>query len=145
MFGWVDVPDPFNLADLCRRLLLDLTSGESKEALAIAMMEGQDPTQWCSKVLHEDHFTIVFDGLQSKHDWDLINATLLSQPFSGYVIVITREESIARHCTEHDDYVFNITGLADDEALGLFTKVRVCYLSFYLSLTAHIDLFSCGL
>jgi hypothetical protein len=143
-FGWVDVPHPFDMEDMCRRLLLDFYSDEAKEAVAIAMMEGQDPTQWCSKILHENKFVLVLDGLQSKHDWDLIKAALLSEPITpgGTTVVITREESIATHCTVGSRDIHNIKGLDAELALDLFTEVMcvLSTLSFYpLTLTAHTD------
>jgi hypothetical protein len=126
-FGWVDVPHPFNLAELCRRLLLDIHSGAAKEGVAIAIMEGQGLIQWCSKIVREGKCVLVFDGLESKHDWDLIKATLLPQPIIGEIAVITREESIAKHCAFSKDHVYNIKSLEADAALDLFKKVCLSF------------------
>ncbi|KAM0920195.1 hypothetical protein ACQ4PT_007654 [Festuca glaucescens] len=128
MYGWADVPHPFNLRDICRQLLLDFYSDdvEAKEAAAIGIIQGQDPIQWYSKLLHENKFLLVLDGLRSKHDWDLIKAALLSQPITGCTVVITREESIAAHCgREEDNIIVNIKGLRDDLALEVFAKVAL--------------------
>uniref|UniRef100_A0ACD6A987 Uncharacterized protein n=1 Tax=Avena sativa TaxID=4498 RepID=A0ACD6A987_AVESA len=126
MFGWVDVPHPFNLRDFCRRLLLDFFSNdvEAKEAAAISMVEGHDPTQWCSKIMRTNKFYLVVDGLQSKQDWDLIKAALLSGPIIGHTVVVTREESIAKHCLRgsNEDHIRNLQGLGDGDAVHLFTK-----------------------
>ncbi|KAF6986985.1 hypothetical protein CFC21_004664 [Triticum aestivum] len=123
MYGWVEVPQPFNLTGLCQRLLLDLLSDnvDAKEAVAVGMFGGQDPIQECIKILLEHKCLLVFDGLQSTDDWDLINKTLLSQPISGGTIIITRQERVARHCSEHK--VYDTYGLEPDVALDLFTKI----------------------
>ncbi|EMS58012.1 Disease resistance protein RPM1 [Triticum urartu] len=123
-YGWVDVPHPFNLTDLSRRLLMDLYSDDvdAKETSLIGMMEGQDPVRECCKILRAKRCFIVIDGLRSTHDWDLIKATLLSHP-SGKTIVITREESIATHCTSiQETETLNIKCLEVDMALDLFEK-----------------------
>lgn len=126
MYGWVDVPHPFNLTDLCRLLLLDLFSddAEATETAAVGMLEGQDPIPWCCKILLENHFLIVLDGLESTHDWDLIEATLLSQHVRGTAIVITREESIAKHCSLSKDDILNLKGLEPSASLDLFLQKR---------------------
>ncbi|PNT62386.1 hypothetical protein BRADI_4g02520v3 [Brachypodium distachyon] len=125
MCGWVDVPHPFNPTDLCRQLLLDFYSGdhEAKETAAIGMIEGQDPIQGCCKILRENRCFLVIDGVQSKDVWDLIKATLLSPPILGLTtIVITREESIAKHCTALEEHIWNVKPLQAHVALELFTK-----------------------
>ncbi|XP_044444918.1 uncharacterized protein [Triticum aestivum] len=130
-YGWVDVAHPFSLMDMCRRLLLDFYSDDldAKETAAIGMVEGQDPIQTCCKILREKKCLLVIDDLRSTHEWDLIKASLLSQAKIGYrIIVITREESIARHCTVtiHNKYgILNLKGLEPDMALHLFKKITL--------------------
>uniref|UniRef100_A0A453TDF8 Uncharacterized protein n=1 Tax=Aegilops tauschii subsp. strangulata TaxID=200361 RepID=A0A453TDF8_AEGTS len=128
MCGWVDVPHPFNLRDLCRSLLLDFYSDDvyAKETALIGMMEGQDPIQGCRKVLSENKCLLVIDGLQSTHDWDLIKSTLLFGPVSGSsTIVITREESIATYCADRKQDIINVKGLETGKALYLFRKITI--------------------
>ncbi|KAF7021093.1 hypothetical protein CFC21_034095 [Triticum aestivum] len=127
MHSWVDVPHPFDLTDLCRRLLLNFYPDnlEAKETALISMMEGKDPIQGCCKILRQNNCLVVIDGLQSKHDWDLIKKALFSQPVRGRTVVITREESIATYCTNKKDEILNVKGLKDDLALNLFKKINL--------------------
>jgi hypothetical protein len=74
----------------------------------------------------------------------LIKAALLSEPITpgGTTVVITREESIATHCTVGSRDIHNIKGLDAELALDLFTEVMcvLSTLSFYpLTLTTHTD------
>ncbi|VAI53540.1 unnamed protein product [Triticum turgidum subsp. durum] len=127
MHSWVDVPHPFNLTDLCRRLLLDFSRDnlEAQETALISMMEGKDPIPGCCKILRQNDCLLVIDGLRSKHDWDLLKAALFSQPVIGRTIVITREESVATYCTNNKkDDILNVKGLKDDVALNLFKKIN---------------------
>jgi hypothetical protein len=129
MYSWVDMPNPFNLRDFCRRLLLDFHSEDprAQEAAAICMMEGQDPVHMCCKVLHDHKSLVVIDGLGSTHDWDMIKDALLFKPNKGCIIVITNEEIVAAHCVDQQHQPINIKGLEMDMGLPLFKKV--CLLS----------------
>lgn len=136
LYGWVDVPHPFSLAELCRRMLLDFhwDNPQRKEAAAVAMIQGQDPVQGCLDLMrrHQDIGILVLDGLRSKDDWDSIKAAFWSDlPWRRRCkfVVITNQQSVARHCADNNDaHVVNVKGLDTDAALRLFNeKVCACY------------------
>ncbi|CAL4990429.1 unnamed protein product [Urochloa decumbens] len=112
-YGWVDVPHPFNLVSFSRSILLCMYP----EPLQI-----EDPIQECQKLLQQDQYILVVNGLQSKEVWDLINAKLICKASRSCVVVITMEESIATHCAVTDNAVCHIKGLDVDAALDLFRK-----------------------
>jgi hypothetical protein len=124
MFSWVHVPNPFNLMEFSRRLLLDFQSDDLrlKETAAIGIMQGQDPIQECRKILSKHKYLIVIHGLRSSQDWDSIQAAFFSNRMSGNFVVTTDKKTVAKHCASGQDV--NIRGLEVDEALNLFTKVR---------------------
>lgn len=126
MFSWVNVPHPFNLTDFSRRLLLDFHSDDmqAKEAAAVGIVEGHDPIQGCCRIMSEQKCVIVIDGLRSKDDWDMIKATFLPYTTKTRMVVVTNEETVAKHCVDEKDRVVNVKGLEDDSALNLFKKVR---------------------
>jgi len=126
-FGWVDVPDPFDLTDFSWRLLLDFHSDDpqAKENAAVSMMEGEDPILECCKFLQKEECFVVIDGLRSTQDWDLIKATFLSEPAKGTIIVITNEAKVAAHCVENNENrVLNVRRLEADDAV----LEKVCFL-----------------
>ncbi|KAM0859723.1 hypothetical protein ACQ4PT_047006 [Festuca glaucescens] len=126
--GWVDLPYPFHLTEVCRRLLLDFYSGNfaAQESAVLAMMEGHDPIQWCCNILRQNCCLLVFDGLRSTHDWDMIKAALLYEAHAkGRTIVTTREEIIAEHCSV--GVMLNVRCLESDVALDLFNKIASQY------------------
>lgn len=135
-YSWVDVPHPFNLTEFSRRLLLDFHSDDiqAKEEASISIIEGQDPIQGCRNIMSQYSYLVVFDGLRSKDEWDLIKATFLSE-LSGHsalstIVVITNEATVARYCVDNkDECVVNVKGLEAGESLGLFEKV--CLLSTF--------------
>jgi hypothetical protein len=139
MYSWADVPDPFNLVEFSRRLLLDFHSDDlqTKENAILGITEGQDPIQGCRKFMSEYECLVVIDGLRSQDDWDLIKAALLSVTTKGYVVVVTNEASVARHCTDHEEHVVNVRSLESDEALRLWQQ-EVCLLSTFGMLFIYI-------
>ncbi|VAH54979.1 unnamed protein product [Triticum turgidum subsp. durum] len=128
-FAWVDVPDPFDLVEFSRLLLLDLhrCDLQAMEAAAIGIMQGQDPIQGCREILHQDGYLIIIDGLRSTYDWDLIETTFLYRPTTNVrIVVITAEESIAKHSVKQQaDQMINVKCVADGEACDIFNKVRL--------------------
>jgi hypothetical protein len=145
MYSWVDVTHPFNLTDLSCHLLLDFYSDDTqaKEKAAIGIMEGQDPVQECRRIMCEYRSLVVIDGLRSKEEWDLIKAAFLPESTNACIIVITNEESIARHCVDKEDQMVNVQGLEAGAALTLFKKV--CALNRFIIILHSIKVYCVGL
>ena len=120
--GWhhgsyvVNVPHPFDITDFCESLYLEIFSTPPKE--------GEDIFRMCWKHLEQKPCLVFIDGMRSKEDWDLIEAKLILRTSKSCIIVITREESVARHCATSDDAVCRVKGLEADAARSLFEKVR---------------------
>jgi hypothetical protein len=112
MYRWVDVSHPFNLRDFSRSLISDHHSDK-------------DPITEGHNLLSQYQCLVVIDDLQSKEEWDLIQAALVSRPSSSIIIVITTQASLATYCTKNEDQVFNVKGLEADAAMHLFRK-EVC-------------------
>lgn len=103
------MPQPFNLTDLCQRLLLDfyLDDLDAKENAAIGMMEGQDPIQGCRQILRENRCLLVIDGLQSKDDWDLINTALLSGSLLEVILLSLHVKKASPHIVQINIRIFS--------------------------------------
>nr|CAB3493793.1 unnamed protein product [Digitaria exilis] len=126
-YSWVDVPNPFNLVEFARRLLLDFYSDDYqiKQMAAIRMVEGLDPIHWCRKLLGAGNCLIVIDDLRSTEDWDMIKAVFLPHLRNGNstMVVITSQATVARHCVVNDESkMVNIKGPDADTAFLLFKK-----------------------
>jgi len=147
MYSWADVPHPFNLTDLSWRLLWDFYSDDldAKSTAAIGIMEGQDPIQECRRYLREHRCLVVIDGLRSKDDWELIKAAFLPDSTKACIVVITNEESVARHCVDNKEIqLVNVKGLKADTSLELFQEVCMCPLDHWLALFAtELEVWNC--
>lgn len=127
-YSWVTVPRPFNFMEFCQCLFLDFYSYDlqAKETTAIGIMKGQDPIEGCRKLLCQEKYLVVIDGLRSTDEWDLIKDALFPQYADGcFVVVITHEGRVARHCAPNEHNRVNVRSLRADEALNLLEKV--CY------------------
>jgi DNA replication protein DnaC len=111
--AWASAPHPFDIVDLCRSFDNIPTSAN-----------GGDIVGQCWNHLEQKQWLVVIDDLRSKEDWDLIKANLISRASKSCIIVITREESVARHCATLDNAVCIVKGLEADVALRLFEEVR---------------------
>lgn len=117
--AFVSASHPFDILNFCQNLVRDLNPPQ-----------GQDIYLMIWKHLEEKQCLVVIDDLRSKDDWDLIEGKLILRGSRSCIIVITREESVARHCTTSDNAVCRVEGLEADAARKLFEKV--CYqLIFY--------------
>jgi hypothetical protein len=115
VYGWVNVPHPFNLMDLCLRLFLDFHSDDlkAKQTASFSIMEGrQDPIEGCIKILRQKKCFVVIDGVRSNDDWDLIRDALLFQRTKGCILVITDKKSVAVCCVHKENRVITIDGRA---------------------------------
>lgn len=119
MFGWVDVPSPFNLRDLSRNLLLGLHSGSLQRA---SMLRIKDPVQECRGLLQHNRCLIVINGLQSTEEWDSIKADLVGQSHESLIVVTAHDENVAGYC--FSETLWDVNSLEFEEALDLF-KITV--------------------
>ena len=128
-YGWVDVSHPFNLRDFSRSLLLDFHSESLRANATInhGTIRFRNPIGQCRDFLDQHHCLIVIDDLQSKKEWDLIKAALLSRFSKSVIIAVTSEASIGTCCADKEDRVFNVKGLQAETAFSLFNHV-VCSL-----------------
>ncbi|RCV32548.1 hypothetical protein SETIT_7G011700v2 [Setaria italica] len=137
-YSWVRVPHPFNLTEFSRRLLVDFYSDDlqAMETVAVGIMQGQDLIEECRKLLRQENYFVVVEGLGSTDAWDSIKEAFFPQPVDGcIVVIITNEASVARHCQVKEQRRVNVKGLQADEAHNLFIKVHLHTLKpciFYL-------------
>lgn len=124
-YVWVNVSHPFSITDFSRCVLMHMLSESFKV---------EEPIEECKNLLQKYHCLVVVDGLRSKEDWDMIKG--ISVHSRSCIVVITREESVANHCTP-SDLVCNIEGLKHDAGLHLFQTV--CLLPWSLLCCSFVD------
>ena len=110
-----------HVVDMCTSIYGFTTDGSI--ILQPTPAEGEDILRsYCG--LLEEQWLLVIDDLGSMENWDVIKANLISRATKSCIIVITRDESVARHCATSDDAVCILKGLEADKAHCLFEEVR---------------------
>ncbi|KAL6890128.1 hypothetical protein ACP4OV_008891 [Aristida adscensionis] len=117
-YAWVNVYHPFNLINFCQQLLSSLHVEIASETYPKALQVG-DQIQECWKLLHGHRCLVVSDGLQSKEDWDTINAKLIFQHSRSCTVVITTKANVTTHCAVTEDAVYNVKALDNYASLHL--------------------------
>ncbi|CAN6371448.1 unnamed protein product [Urochloa humidicola] len=119
---WMDASHPNSFTDFCGSHFSSLHSHHF-EADEDDISSGDEMVIGDPVECHE--YLVVIDNLHSTEQWDLIRHALVSRPSESAIIVITNDESIAIHCADKKELVFNVKGLEARAAIDLFkTKVR---------------------
>jgi predicted AAA+ superfamily ATPase len=117
-YAWVNAPRPFKILDFCQSLY----NGFCSTSMITADLDhGFD--KYCWNFMDEHRCLVVIDELHSKQDWDLIKANVISRTSKSCIVVISRDQNVARHCATTEDAVCSLSGLEADVALRLFEKV----------------------
>uniref|UniRef100_K3ZNR1 NB-ARC domain-containing protein n=1 Tax=Setaria italica TaxID=4555 RepID=K3ZNR1_SETIT len=129
--AFVTIMRPFNPADLLRSLVgrLQEESSKKEELLnnrpskteSLAMMGVEALTKELKRLLEKKSCLIVLDDLSSIEEWDHIIQGFSWMEKTTRIIVTTREESIAKHCSGKYGIVHNLEVLKEEDALNLFS------------------------
>ncbi|RCV32078.1 hypothetical protein SETIT_6G229100v2 [Setaria italica] len=88
---------------------------------AIESMRIEELKKELSRLLEGKRCLIVLDDLSSTVEWDLIIQSFPTLEGMSQIIVTTREENIAKHCSNRQENIM-LKVLEDNDALDLFTK-----------------------
>ncbi|KAF7040705.1 hypothetical protein CFC21_050591 [Triticum aestivum] len=102
----VTVMRPFNLAMLLESLIMQFR--DNNEADLRTCLEGK-------------RYLLVVDDLWSIVEWDAIKP-YLPETGASCIIVTTREENIAKHCSKDETNIYKLKHLGPADACTLFTK-----------------------
>ena len=135
MFVFVTIMRPFHLAELLKTLVDRLDQGSStKQQLfdnnragtkkSLATMSVEKLIEELKRFLNMKSCLIVLDDVSSILEWDQISPCLVSCHLkeTSRIIVTTRKNDIAEHCSGNHDNVYNLKVLDPDDALHLFRK-----------------------
>lgn len=149
--AYVTVMHPFNLEELLKRLVMQLHAESSKRMGAthlgvgstrgslFAMMGVEELITELARLLYGKRFLIILDDLSSTVAWDSIMQSFPRVIENACrIIVTTREENIARHCSSRQENVYKLKGLQYKDALELFIrKVLVQLFITIVCITFH--------
>nr|UBY07281.1 NBS-LRR disease resistance protein [Dasypyrum villosum] len=104
----VTVMRPFNSATLLESLNMQFRNNNETNTDLWRCLEGR-------------RYFLVLDDLWSIGEWDAIKQHL-PETAASCIIITTREENIAKHCSKDDINIYKLNHLGPDDACTLFTK-----------------------
>ncbi|XP_037416149.1 disease resistance protein Pik-2-like [Triticum dicoccoides] len=102
----VTVMRPFNSATLIESLTMQFR--DNNEMDLRRCLEGR-------------RYFLVLDDLWSRVEWDAIRQ-YLPETAASCIIITTREENVAKHCSMEERNIYKLNHLGPDDACTLFTK-----------------------
>ncbi|KAI4983347.1 hypothetical protein ZWY2020_023839 [Hordeum vulgare] len=115
--AYVTVLQPFELEKFLSSLAFEL------DVRNVGSTEVADYPGVLGGCLQEKNCLIILDDLSSTTQWDIILPSLLAMNRRRLVIlIITRQEDIAKHCCEKTKCIRLLNGLEEKDACDLFTK-----------------------
>ncbi|RCV32086.1 hypothetical protein SETIT_6G229700v2 [Setaria italica] len=128
----VTVMRPFILKEFLENLIMQLNAQSSGKKGAIdvghgtrntvAMMRVEALIKELARLLEGKKCLIVLDDLSSIAEWDNILGSFPKLDSSFRILVTTREESIAKYCSEKLENIYKLKVLEYKDAQDLFTR-----------------------
>ena len=129
----ITVMRPFILKEFLRSLIVQLSvqsSSEKKGAMdfghgtrnTVAMMGVEALINELARLLKGKKCLIVLDDVSSRAEWDHIIQSFPKLDRSCCILVTTREESIAKHCSKKEENIYKLKVLKYKDAQDLFAR-----------------------
>jgi hypothetical protein len=127
----VTVMRPFSLVELLPSLVMQLEREHSEKNSIVGLMASKknallmtftELTKELTSLFEREKCLIVLDDVSSTAEWDMIIPVFHDMGNTSRIIVTTREEGIAKHCSGQQENIYKLKGLEDKDALDLFAK-----------------------
>ena len=130
----ITVMRPFILKEFLKGLIVQLSvqsSSEKKKGAmdfghstrnTVAMMGDEALIKELARLLEGNKCLIVLDDVSSRAEWDHIIQSFPKLDRSCCILVTTREESIAKHCSQKQENIYKLNVLEYKDAQDLFAR-----------------------
>ncbi|KAF7033780.1 hypothetical protein CFC21_044855 [Triticum aestivum] len=105
----------------CVTVMRPFNSATLLESLTMQFRDNNETNTDLWRYLEGTRYLLVLDDLWSIAEWDVVKQCL-PETAASCIIVTTREESIAKHCSKDDINIYKLNHLGPDDACDLFTK-----------------------
>jgi hypothetical protein len=130
--AFVTITRPFNLEEFLRNLVWRLRQGPyNKEQLIANRVTSKDPiasmgieelNEQLRTLLEKKSCLIVVDDISCTAEWNMVKSMFRWMEKTSRIIVTTREQNVAIHCSGQDGIVYNLHVLEPEDALYLFSE-----------------------
>ncbi|XBJ13701.1 hypothetical protein VPH35_005830 [Triticum aestivum] len=128
----VTVMRPFNLEVLLRSLIMQLDRESSDKKDVVSLMGKRRNTlllmplialiKEMESLLEGKRCLIVLDDVSSTAEWNMIVPNFHGMEHTSRIVVTTREENIAKLCSQRQENIYMLKDLEHKDARDLFTK-----------------------
>ncbi|KAL6644448.1 hypothetical protein ACP70R_016056 [Stipagrostis hirtigluma subsp. patula] len=108
----VTVKRPFDPKELLSSLATQLSDGRIEPGHQLPLAD----------LLDGKSYLIILDDLYSTAEWDSVVRYFPTTVTTSRIIITTREENIAMHCSKKDGNVYKLKVLGEEQAHNLFTE-----------------------
>lgn len=116
--------DELNLADMAMGILVESYPEYTPDIVFEEMsgMDDQDKIQSCREFLTQ-HDYLIYVKLELLKDWDFIRQHLLCESTRACIVVITGNQSVAKHCVGHQQHLaLNVEDLLNKVRIITFNR-----------------------
>ncbi|XP_039797452.1 probable disease resistance protein RXW24L [Panicum virgatum] len=78
--------------------------------------------EYLGNIFRSNKCLIVLNDLFSTAEWDMIIQSFHNMKNGSWIVITTREENIAKHCSSKKGSIYKLKVLENKDALDLFTK-----------------------
>jgi predicted AAA+ superfamily ATPase len=116
----VTIMRPFVLDEVLKSLDMQLCQESSNEKNNRS--KPKPSTEELGELTKRKRCLIVLDDLSSVVEWGMIIQSLPKMENASRIVITTREENIAKHCSEKQEGIYKLDVLNPRDALHLFIK-----------------------
>ncbi|KAE8802051.1 Disease resistance protein RPM1 [Hordeum vulgare] len=128
----VTVMRPFNLEGLLRSLIMQLDRESSETKAVVGLMGSTRNTlllmpllsliEEMGRLIEKKRCLIVLDDVSSSAEWNMIAPNFHGMEYTSRIMVTTREENLAKLCSQRQENIYMLKDLDHKDARDLFTK-----------------------
>jgi len=125
--AFITIMRPFVLEEVLKSLVIQLDAQSTNRngtnfGVGTKVTGVEALIEYLGNIFRSNKCLIVLDDLFSIAVWDMIIQSFHNMKNGSWIVITTREENIAKHCSSKKGSIYKLKVLENKDALDLFTK-----------------------